>query len=93
MPSIINPEEENPKFDIWSSDSIYVWENWTMEFVSYEAGKDLQRSPNPGYLKIGSNAKTSESISFLKLHAKFYLCEHFSGEGGYIRFLMRSITS
>lgn len=64
-----------------------------MEFVTYEAGKDLQRSPNLGCLKTGSTAKTSESISSLKLHAKFYLCEHFSGEGGYIRFLMRSIAS
>ena len=39
----------------------YVWENWTVEFVTYEAGKDLQRSPNLRCLKTWFNAKTSES--------------------------------
>lgn len=39
MPSIINLEEENPKFDIWSSDSIVMFgkiEPWSVsQFRTY----------------------------------------------------------
>lgn len=41
MPSAINLEEENPKFDIWSSDSIDMFGQTETWIVTYEAGKDL----------------------------------------------------
>lgn len=60
MPSIINLEEENPKFDIWSSDSIVMFGK--IEPWSVSQFRDLRKSSNPVGLKLGSNAQTLGSL-------------------------------
>ena len=92
MPSIINPEEENPKFDIWSSDSIMFGktELWNLSLMRQE--KIYRDHLIWGVLKQGLMQRLQRVQKFPEITAKFYFCEHFSGEGGYIRFLMRSIT-
>ena len=82
MPSIINPEEENPKVDIWSSDSIMFGktELWNLSLMRQE--KIYRDHLIWGVLKQGLMQRIQRVQKFPEITCKVLFLWAFFWRGG-----------
>lgn len=83
MPSITNLEEENPKSDIWSSDSIVMYGTTTLWSLSLrELKQDFGDHLVQGVLNLGLIYRLQGVCKFPEIICKV-LCVHVFGERGH----------